>query len=96
MTSRLVERRNEQRLGSALPVYLNNATGIMRDMSASGAYFTTRTKYSIGETIDFSISIYTSEGRTVWNCRGDVLRTEPEDRDVGVAVKITNTTVEPS
>lgn len=93
MRSRVVERRNDQRFGSALPVYLNNATGIMRDMSVSGAYFLTRNTYSIGETIDFSIGIYTSEGRTVWKCRGDVLRTEPQYRNVGVAVKITSTKV---
>ena len=96
MTSRRAERRNEQRFGSALPVYLKNATGTMRDMSASGAYFWTRNRYSIGETIDFSIGIYTSEGRTVWSCRGDVLRTESQGSDNGVAVKITSTTVEPS
>jgi hypothetical protein len=96
MRSRVVERRNDQRFGSALPVYLNNATGIMRDMSVSGAYFLTRNTYSIGETIDFSIGIYTSEGRTVWKCRGDVLRTEPQYRNVGVAVKITSTKVGPS
>jgi len=95
MKSRRVERRNELRLGSALPVYLKNATGTMRDMSASGAYFWTRNKYSIGETIDFSIGIYTSEGRTAWKCRGDVLRTEHKGNNNGVAVKITSTTVEP-
>jgi len=94
MTSRSAERRNEHRLGSALPVYLNNATGIMRDMSVSGAYFITRNTYAIGETINFSIGVYTSEGRTVWKCRGDVLRIEPQDRNIGVAVRITSTTVE--
>jgi len=96
MASRLAERRNEHRVGSARPVYLHNATGIMRDMSASGAFFWTRNKYSVGETINFSISLYTSEGRTVWKCRGDVLRTEPQERNLGIAVKITSTTVEPS
>ena len=94
MTSKVVERRNEHRLGSALPVYLANATGMMRDMSASGAYFWTPKKYAVGDTINFSIGIYTSKGRTVWKCQGDVLRTEPQDIYHGVAVKITSTTVE--
>ena len=96
MKSRSVERRNEQGFGSALPVYLKNGTGVMRDMSASGAYFVTHNTYRIGETINFSISTYASDGRTVWKCRGDVLRTEPQDRNIGVAVKITGTKVEPS
>jgi len=94
MTSRLVERRNDQRLGSALPVYLTNATGLMRDKSASGAYFWTPNKYSVGETISFSMRIYTSKGGTVWKCQGDVLRIEPQEIYLGVAVKITSTTVE--
>lgn len=94
MTSRSVERRNEPRLGSALPVYLKNATGTMRDMSVSGAYFWTPNKYAVGETINFSIGIYSTKGRTVWKCQGDVVRTEPQDIYYGVAVKITTTTVE--
>ena len=93
MTPRVEERRNEYRVGSQLPVYLRNATGITRDMSASGAYFWTPNTYSVGETISFSIELRTSEGRTVWECQGSVLRTEPQDVYSGVAVKITSTSV---
>ena len=96
MTSRLAERRNEYRTGSQLPVYLNNATGVTRDMSASGAYFWTPNTYSVGETISFSIRQQSSEGRIVWKCQGNVLRTEPQDVYFGVAVRITSTTEEAS
>ena len=94
MTARLAERRNEQRIGTALPVYFNNATGMLRDMSASGAYFWTPNRYSVGETIRFSIGLHTSDGKTVWKCQGNVLRTEPQEHCFGVAVKITGTTVD--
>jgi len=94
MTARLAERRNEQRVRSASSVYFNNATGMMRDMSASGAYFWTPNRCCLGEAISFSIELHTSEGKTLWKCQGNVLRTEPQDGHFGVAVKITSTTVE--
>jgi len=94
MTARLAERRNEQRVRNASSVYFNNATGMMRDMSASGAYFWTPNRCSVGEAISFSIGLHTSEGKTLWKCQGNVLRAEPQDGHFGVAVKITSTTVE--
>ena len=96
MTARLAERRNEQRFGTALPVYFSNATGMLRDMSASGAYFWTPNKFSVGETVSFSIGLDGSDGKTLWKCQGNVLRAEPQDGHFGVAVKITSTTVEAS
>ena len=94
MTARPAERRNEQRVGTALPVYFNNATGMLRDMSASGAYFWTPNRCSVGEAVSFSIGLHTSDGKTLWKCQGNVLRTEPQDGHFGVAVKITSTAVE--
>jgi len=94
MTARLAERRNEQRVRNASSVYFNNATGMMRDMSASGAYFWTPNRCSVGEAISFSIGLHTSEGKTLWKCQGNVLRAEPQDGHFGVAVTITSTTVE--
>jgi len=94
MTARLAERRNEQRVASPLPVYFDNGTGMMRDMSASGAYFWTPNGCSVGEAISFSIGLHTSDGKTLWKCHGNVLRSEPQERWFGVAVKITSTSVE--
>jgi len=94
MTARLAERRNHHRVRTALPVSLESATGIMRDMSASGAFFWLSGVHAIGETVSFSIPLQTGGGRTVWKCEGDVVRTERRGTEVGVAVKITRTTVE--
>jgi len=48
-----------------------------------------------GELISFSIELFTPEGRMMWKCKGDVVRTEPRGNDVGVAVRITKTAMEP-
>lgn len=69
-------------------MYTGNARGVTRDLSASGAYFWTGSKYSVGEPIHFAIEHNTANGREISNCRGHVLRIEPRDYMVGVAASI--------
>jgi hypothetical protein len=88
MTAKLPEMRRDQRVKVALPVFLENATGVLRDMSASGAFFWTSGTYALGEEISFSIELQKAGGRMMWTCRGDVVRTEPRGRAMGVAVRI--------
>lgn len=93
MTARLDEKRNHYRIRTALPVYLGTTRGFLRDMSTSGAYFWTSGSHSVGEQVNFLVQLQSPEGRTAWNCQGDVVRVEPRDSDTGVAVRIKNTTV---
>jgi len=95
MTARLDERRNHYRIRTALPVFLGSTRGILRDMSTSGAYFWTRNAPAVGEQVIFSVQVHSSEGRSAWSCCGNVVRVEPRDSDIGVAVKITKTSVAP-
>lgn len=90
------QKRRDRRIDTALLVYLDNARGVTRDMSSSGAFFWTGGRYSIGDSINFAIELKTAGGRMLWKCRGDVLRTEPLDYMSGVAVKITESTMEPA
>ena len=94
MTARLKEKREEQRVRTALPVSVDKASGIMRDMSESGAYFWISGTYAIGDTISFSIGLNPDKSRIVWKCEGTVVRVEPRGNDIGVAVKIVRTAVE--
>ena len=95
MTAGQLEKRTCQRFPTALPVFLENATGLTRDMSTSGVYFWKDGMCMPGELICFSIELYTPEGRMMWKCRGDVVRAEPRGKDVGVAVRITESAMEP-
>jgi len=91
-----LEKRRDKRVETELPVFIGNAMGITRDMSASGAFFWISGRYAVGESISFSMEMKTAGGRMRWKCRGDVVRTEPRDKDVGVAVKITESLMEPA
>ena len=50
---------------------------------------------AVGDKISFAIELQDGT-KTVWTCEGVVVRVEPHGGSVGVAVRITGTTVESS
>lgn len=90
------EKRREERVCTALPVDLGTATGITRDVSASGIFFETDASFTAGSAIDFTMEFDTPGGRMILKCRGSIVRTEAHDSRLGVAVKITESTMEPA
>lgn len=88
----LTERRRAIRLPMALPVELNEGTGITRDVSLSGLYFETDQLFSPRELISFTLVF---EGRS-WSrpirlkCEGQVVRVEPSDGKAGIATTISS------
>lgn len=95
ITAGLQEKRTHKRIAIALPVILENATGVTRDVSASGAFFWVRGAYAIGEPISYWMGRKTEAGKSMLKCRGVVVRTEPRGDDVGVAVRVTGSAMEP-
>ena len=95
MTREQPEKRRGQRIRTALPVFLKNAQGITRDVSASGVFFwTSESIFALGELINFSVELKRPEGRMMLKCQGDVVRTEPRAAELGVAVKIIESAME--
>ena len=95
MISEQPEKRRGQRIHTALPVFLKNAQGITRDVSASGVFFwTSESVCALGDLISFSVELKRPEGRMVLKCQGDVVRTEPRAAELGVAVKIIESAME--
>ena len=89
------EKRTGQRIHTALPVHLSSAEGITRDVSASGLFFwTLESTCTLGELISFSVELKRPEGKMRLRCQGDVVRTEPGNGGMGVAVKITESAFE--
>lgn len=90
------DKRREERVSAALRVDLGTTTGITRDVSASGVFFETDVPYVIGSEISFAMDLETPGGKMVLRCRGEIVRVKPREGKVGVAVKITESTMEPS
>lgn len=89
-------QRKDKRFDTPMLVFLENARGVTRDTSTSGAFFWTSGTYTPGQPISFAIELKTAGGRMMWKCKGAVVRTEPRDYMVGVAATITESTMEPA
>lgn len=83
------EKRRDRRIDIALPVMLENATGVTRNVSSSGAFFWISGSYVLGDAINFAMGRRTESGECMLKRRGVVLRTEQRGNDVGVAVWVT-------
>jgi len=85
------EQRRTLRYSLELPVEVAGATGRTRDFSASGVFFETDRALRPGAPIRFSLVIgRVSSGLPLrLNCEGRIVRTEPRDGRLGVAVAVT-------
>lgn len=88
--------RTEERVSCGLPVDLGIATGVTRDISASGVFFETEATYPLSSSIHFQVKLDTPQDKMLVTCRGEIVRVEPRNKNVGVAVKITEALMEPS
>ncbi len=87
-------QRKEERVSATLPVNLGTAKVITKDVSASGIFFETDAAYAIDSTISFTVELNTPGGKRLLKCRGSIVRVERRGEKVGVAVKITESTLE--
>jgi len=87
------EKRKRERVCTALPVRLGAATGTTRDVSASGIFFEINAPDVVGDLISLTVELDTPRGKRMLRCKGDVVRIEPSDSRIGVAVKIIESTM---
>ena len=84
-----MDLRKEARIDAALPVDLGNASGVTRNVSATGLYLETDASYAPGSDIRFEMELESPAGVIAVRCSGRIVRIEPLGKKVGVAVKIT-------
>jgi hypothetical protein len=83
----LEERRRAERVSVTIPIALKNGTGITRDVSGLGVFFTAPYPFEQGQQIEFVLQV---PGSIHVTCFGNVVRSE-FDREAmayGVAVTI--------
>ena len=94
MTGDSREKRVQERIGTALSVFLGDARGVTRDVSASGVYFEASAALETGSMIDFSVEFDSPNGKMLIRCSGEVVRRENLGDRVGVAVRLTDSKME--
>lgn len=94
MTSKDKNQRSEERVRAAVPVSLPGASGVTRDVSVSGIFFETATRYDVGNAVKFAIDMDAPGGHMILKCAGVIVRVEPGAEQIGVAVKITESALQ--
>lgn len=88
------ERRETIRHQIAVPVNFGRGTGISRDISFSGIYFTTKELLQPGEPLNLAFELeYAIPGKSLQlDCQGHVLRVDQLNGTFGIAAKIDEVT----
>jgi hypothetical protein len=88
--------RSEERVSMHLPVNLQGgATGITRDLSASGIYFETDIEPIQASPLAFTVEFQSGDSGMTLRCQGQVLRVERLGARIGVAARILESRLEP-
>ncbi len=85
------DRRRARRFRVELRVEWDHGTGITRDVSVGGVFFVTQQLCSPGDCIECTLVFehLDPDHPVRLHCRGQVVRVEPDDGHMGVAVAIT-------
>jgi len=91
-----VNRRQEERIATALPLSFENGTGVTEDLSATGLFFWTDSTvgFEVGDRVNFTIEIVRSGRQIRPKCQGEIVRVESRGIPTGVAVKIVDSAVD--
>ena len=91
------EKRMARRIEIETPVHLEQGTGLTRDVSLSGVYFTTDQTLTEGAHFRFTMELeYAIPGRPMHvDCQAYVLRVEPQGNQLGIAARIEDFTYLP-
>jgi len=83
-------RRTADRFVCELPLEIDGAVGLTRNVSASGVYFETTLDHAPGSRVHFVVEVVVKGETLKMVCAGDVLRVERKPGTVGIAVKLTS------
>lgn len=90
-----VGEKRAERICWKLPVQLGKARGTTRDISASGVFFETdATCPLLSHWMPFEVELDTPNGKILLKYLGEIVRIEPRNEKVGVAVRIIESSVE--
>lgn len=75
---------------SELPLEINGASGLTRNVSATGVYFETTVEKAPGSKVQFVVQVMVKGKLLKMVCSGEVVRLEHKVDTVGIAVKLTS------
>jgi len=83
-------QRSADRYVSELPIEINGAQGVTRNISATGVYFETTVEPAPGSKVHFTVDVIVEGEPLKMVCTGEVVRVDHKEGTVGIAVKLAN------
>lgn len=84
-------RRASRRFPLRIAVAMDERSGFTRDVSASGIYFETDAIFLMSKMLDFELLLPRPSGALLrLRCQGEIVRIEPAEDRVGIAVRFTH------
>ncbi|GAB3479529.1 PilZ domain-containing protein [Polaromonas eurypsychrophila] len=84
----LLDQRAAQRFGLALRLTVDGGEGATHDLSATGLYFASATRYLPGQAIEMVLEFPGTTGTRKLSCKAEVVRVTPVAREFNVAVRL--------
>lgn len=84
----LLDQRAAQRFGLALRLTVDGAEGATHDLSATGLYFASDTRYAPGQTLAMVLDVPGNSGTRQLNCEAEVVRVTSVEQGFNVAVRL--------
>ncbi len=84
------DKRTASRFSMSLPLHVDGKAGTTRDVSTKGIYFETDESYAPGSELQLSMELLNvaPEGAAQLVCKGRIVRVEPKDGRLGIAITI--------
>lgn len=76
------------RIKARLPVNVDGARGVTRNISTTGMFIIQSNPYEMGSRVDFWLDMDTPEGKVKLCCEGEVMRVEELEGKIGIGVRI--------
>lgn len=80
--------RGADRFDTALPVEMEGAKGLTRNISATGVYFETEATQEPGSRVNFTVQVTVRGEVLKLVCEGEVVRVDHKDGMIGIAAKL--------
>lgn len=89
-------KRHEERTVIALPLSLENATGVTRNVATTGMFFwTDNTRaFAVGDRVNITLEVVKSGRKIKPKCQGEIVRIETSGTQAGVAVRLVESTID--
>ena len=82
------DQRAAVRFDTEMPVRIDGAEGIARNISSTGIYFETDVRQELGALVNLTIEFSLHGQRQRLQCEGKVVRVDARDGRVGVAARL--------